>query len=221
MFDKTMVRGVLAAALATILLASASNAWAGDITYNIVDYPVNETDPTSATDTVSGTIITDGTIGPLSAANMIGGTFSLSSPHFDVAGPASFTAPIGLEATPTELLLDVGVDSSFSISTVITGQDGIATTCNAAGVTYENTPGGGLYCGSGSLSFGTMVMLLPGFYLSPVPTTPGSIGASSTWVIATVPEPASLMLLCPALLGFAAAYLRRRKVAVRRATCNG
>jgi hypothetical protein len=210
MFDKTTVRGLMAAALLAFLLAAVPDAGAGDITYIIVDYSADEIDPTSSTLTVAGTIITDGTIGPLSAANIIGGTFSLSSPHFDVAGSASFTAPIGLEATPTELLLDVGVDSSFSISTVITGQDGIATTYNAAGVTYENTPGGGLYRGSGSLGFGSMVMLLPGFYLSPVPTTPGSIGANPNWIIAAVPQPASLMLLCSALLGLGVVYLRRR-----------
>ena len=167
---------------------------AGDITYNIVDYPANEVDTVSATDTVSGTIITDGTIGPLSESNIIGGTFSLTSPNFGVSGSASFGVPIGLEATPTQLLLDPGVDSSFSIGTTYVYYDGIATGAQSAQVVYENDPGSGQYYSSAGGSFGDMAFVFPSFDSSPVPTTQGSIGANSSWVVATVPEPSTFVL---------------------------
>ena len=192
-----------------VLLASVSNAWAGTI-YNIVDYPANEVDTVSATDTVSGTIITDGTIGPLSESNIIGGTFSLTSPNFGVSGSASFGVPIGLEATPTQLLLDPGVDSSFSISTTYVYGSGISIGVDSAEVVYENDPGRGQYCSLARGSFGTLAFDFPSFDSSPVPITPGSIGANSSWVIATVPEPATLTLLGSALLGLGVVYLRRR-----------
>ena len=59
--------------------ASVSTAWAGNITYNLVDYPVNEADMINGgTDTISGTIITDGTLGYLttngSISQIIGGS---------------------------------------------------------------------------------------------------------------------------------------------------
>ena len=60
------------------------------------------------TDTISGTIVTDGTLRALSAADIIGGTFSFTNPQGDVyAGPALFNGAV-LEATPTQLLLDPG-----------------------------------------------------------------------------------------------------------------
>ena len=194
MFGKTVFRGLLA----VILLASVPDIWAGDITYNIVDYPVNETDPTSATDTVSGMIITDGTIGPISAANIIGGTFSLTSPSFGITGPASFGDPIGLEATPTQLLLDLGANSSFSISTGTTDESPpgfIGGGSMGASVDYENTPSGGQYYGNAGGDFGTLAFVFPVFDSAPVSTTSGSIGANSSWVIATVPEPSTLAML--------------------------
>ena len=132
---------VLAAAylmLSAVLLASVSNAGANDITYKIVDYPANEADAFSGTDTISGTIITDGTIGLLSVANIISGDLSFTDPEGDLfTGPASFGDTVGLQATPTQLVLDPGIDSIFSISnfSINTGA--------AAQVVYENNPGNG------------------------------------------------------------------------------
>ena len=84
------------------LLASVSNAGAQDITYYIVDYPANEADGSSGTDAVSGTIVTDGTIGLLSAADIVGGTFSFTDAEGDVvSGSASVGGLLGLQATAT------------------------------------------------------------------------------------------------------------------------
>src|SRR5580700_189824 len=110
MFDKTMVRGLMAAALAI----SASIAWAGDITYYIVDYPAYETDTqTGLKDMISGFITTDGiTSRPLTASDIVGGSYTFTSIY------GSVTAPIapgeveveGVTATDTELLLPSGAD---------------------------------------------------------------------------------------------------------------
>ena len=185
-----------------LLVGAASNAGASYITYNIVDYPTNETDG-PLVDLISGTIITDGTIGPLSSANIVGGTFSFTDSEGDlITGPATFVDPIDLQATPTQLLLCPGVDSCFGIS---------ASEANppwGVGVTYENFPGDGLYYG-GIYPIGGAIVLYP-FMSAPVSADPGSIGANSDWVIAAVPEPTSRALLCSALLGLGVAYLRWR-----------
>jgi hypothetical protein len=191
-----------------VLIASLSNAKADDITYNIVDYPANEADEVSGTDTISGTIITDGTMGPLSAANIVGGSFSFTGAFDSLSGPASFGDPVGLEATPTQLLLDPDAESSFSIGTTKWNS---AINFLGAGVVYENYPGGGQYYGSIAGTNGDFEAIFAYFNSVPVPTEQGSIGANSSWVIATVPEPASLTLFCSALLGLGAVYLRRRR----------
>ena len=55
-----------------VLIAFVCNARAGDITYNFVNYPVNET--YNGTPVVlSGTIVTDGALGTISASDIVGG----------------------------------------------------------------------------------------------------------------------------------------------------
>ena len=78
----------------------------GDITYKIANYPVNQSDfNQGGTDTVSGTIETDGTIGTITAANIIAASFTIS-------GISTTSATIGqssgLQATSTELLIPQG-----------------------------------------------------------------------------------------------------------------
>ena len=196
-------------------------ARADDITYNIVDYPANESDQTSAgTDTISGTIITDGTIGPLSTANIIGGTFSFTGPYGTLTGPVTVFDPIGLQATPTQLLLSPGSDSHVDISTTesnlpTTYPPAVQGLLGMADVEYQNYPGDSTYGGSvaadlppPSLWFGAL------FRSSPVPTTPGSIGANSSWVVATVPEPSTFVLFCIGAVCLAAhAWRRKRRAA--------
>lgn len=184
---------------AVLLVSLSRNAGADEITYYIVDYPANEiTESGSGTDTISGTIITDGTIGPLSAANIVGGTFSFTFPGGNLSGPASFGSPTGLQATPTDLILNPGADSSFSVST--------NTYPTGAEAVYGNNPGDALYYGFVGVGDGLFYL----FNQTPLLTDPGSIAASSSWVIATVPEPASLVLFFAAVLGVGVVYLGRR-----------
>ena len=116
MFGKTVLRGLAAMAL----MASVTTARAGDIVYNIVDYPVNQADQSSGTDTVSGTIITDGTLGSISAADILGGSLKLSGQagSFTAASiVAGYSGTAGdLVASPTELTLAQGGNFSFGSS---------------------------------------------------------------------------------------------------------
>ena len=89
MFAKTMVRFLLAAFVG----AFASTAAAGNVTYNLVDYPANEveriSEPIPEPRRISGTIITDGKTA-VSGSDILGGSVTFDSP----AGV--FTAPITL-----------------------------------------------------------------------------------------------------------------------------
>ena len=159
------------------------------------------------TDTISGTIVTDGTLGASSAADIIGGTFSFTDPQGDVyAGPALFNgARFDLEATPTQLLLDPGADSYLSIYS-LQAVGGLTLTADAV---YGNNPGNGYYYGEVEFNSGSLGGTGYVFESYPVPTSPsGSIGANSSWVIATVPEPTSLALFSLAILGLGGVYLR-------------
>ena len=63
--------------ISAVLIAAASFARAASITYNLVDYPLNEIDYNyGGQDVISGQIITDGTLGPLGPQNIIGGYVS-------------------------------------------------------------------------------------------------------------------------------------------------
>ena len=86
-----------------VLLASVSATRAGYITYNLVDYPANETDVmTSGTDTLSGTIITDGASGLLSSSDIRGGSWTLRIPTRDHSRARYPAASSGLPFMPLQ-----------------------------------------------------------------------------------------------------------------------
>jgi hypothetical protein len=196
--------------LSIALLAPVSNAAATNIAYNIVDYPLNEgvVSGTGA-DRISGTIITDGAIGPITATDIVGGTFTFTDPAGKViTGTATFGSPIHLQATATQLLLS----SSFSFS--ISAQQrppGTTDEIDTASVQYTNDSSGGMYYGD--LAADTPVHVVESsFNATPVSTSPGSIGARPDWVIAAVPEPSSITILCAAVLALGILRLRRRSL---------
>ncbi|MGO9110220.1 MAG: hypothetical protein ACLP9L_13425 [Thermoguttaceae bacterium] len=192
------VPGWVVLVVSIVASASAAVARADDITYNIVDYPANEVLTSSnGTATIAGTIITDGTLGPLSAADIVGGTLSFTDPieNLTVSHSAWFGPMSGLQATATELVLTPGTSSSFSL-----GTPAVPGTYEAA-VQYENVPGDGEYRGDLTVNPPPLPVILASFDSAPVPTTPGSIGANANWIIATVPEPGALSLLATAAVG--------------------
>ena len=96
-----------------VLLVSVFNVRAGDITYNIVNYPANEIDyNTAEQDSLSGTIITDGALGVLSTTDIVGGTITIANPTFGATTipipAADYLQIVSLTASPTQLTLPVG-----------------------------------------------------------------------------------------------------------------
>ncbi len=208
-----------------LLLASVSNAWSQDITYNIVDYPAYETDTTTGggTDTISGTIVTDGNTGPLTAADIVGGSFTFQNPTW-----GAFTFPVLGNVTITGTL--AATLSSLSIpQTLVAGQhnelelyasdDSDPAIPTYSLIQYDRdyplglAPHYDLYLGEGGTD--------PPF---PAPNDTGRfstglrpsgsliLGASDNWIIATaapIPEPSTFTLLGMALLGLGLVYLRR------------
>ena len=80
-----------------------------NITYKIANYPVDQTDVVhGGTVTVSGTIETDGTLGTLTAANIVAASLNINSTSgTNIAWQFEYGSP-GLQATSTQLLLPDG-----------------------------------------------------------------------------------------------------------------
>jgi hypothetical protein len=211
MSDRTIVRGLLTAAFAGVLLAFVSNAPAGDITYNIVDYPANETDQyNGGTDTIIGTITTDGVMGTLASQDIVSESISLYNSVIGVTWleGSSFSFSGQLLATPSQLLLPTGGECELATFEPWL----LAPSVNS--IAYDNGYDNQFQYGAGVASGGMWAPPPPplaGFLATNPPDTPGSIGSGgSEWVIAAVPEPSTCTLLTSALLGLGVVYLRRR-----------
>jgi hypothetical protein len=201
------------------LVAFVTKAVAGDITYNIVDYSLNETDISSygGTDTISGTIVTDGTIGPLTKANIVGGSFTLfNSTAGSITSPISgdISDVIDLEASTTQLTLPPGGGLNFLQHTNLPGgkyaEHILEYQNDNTYLDYFEFEG---WTGFLSRYQNTLTPQYFGFSAATPPAQTGSISDQGAWVIAsapTVPEPATLSLLGTALLGLSVVYLRRR-----------
>jgi len=183
---KMLRNAVLAAPMLALALASAS---AGEITYNIVNSPVDQTGSTlhggSGTWTVTGTITTDGTIGTLSTSDITAWAFTLES------GSLSYSASSTDAGTFTSVDGGIAASSTALTFTPLT----VDSPEIFAGFTMQD---GGIFISYSSINFGghvTSSYMGYGFDANP----PTGLG-DPAWTIATIntppssiPEPASVI----------------------------
>jgi PEP-CTERM motif len=203
-----------------VLLASVSIARAGNITYSLVNYPVNQTDAVSGgTIAVYGTITTDGTLGAWTGdpmSHIVGGSLRLVTPVGDLTRPITscYSNVSGVEflyATPTQLVSRPGDQITFSDqfdSSYTSWVDVVYSRVTWAGGNPQ-TP---QYAGAVS-TFSGGNLIFPARFNNPLSNVSGSIASNDPWVIGTVvPEPSTLALLgigAVSLLAFA--WRRQRK----------
>jgi hypothetical protein len=167
-----------------------------DLVYQLVDYPLDQ-----GGHHLSGTITTDGFIGDLGASSWPAGYYNYN-PTFAGVHIKSATYQIDNDpvynvtyipnawcevvATATQIKIYPGGSSAFAL-------DYNVPSVGVWAISWYNNSS---YSGSDQAS-GTV------WQTTSLPTTAGHIAANSSWVIATVvPEPATLVLLVTALLGF-------------------
>jgi hypothetical protein len=198
--------------LSFVFLAFVSHAWAGKITYTIVDYPVNMGDGINGgTDTISGTIITDGTLGSWGqTSHIIGGTLSFTQSSTTYTGSTpGMTGQVGypdISATATDLLIPTGYDGGIDVWTPqndiieIEWQRDTGTPSDAAYVGWVQT-----LSGTWLADFG---------FAGAPPTTSASIAANDPWILANggtpTPEPSAFVLFGAAAAALLAYAWRKR-----------
>ena len=123
-----------------VILATVTSTVAGDITYNIVNYPTLENGCN-----VSGYITTDGKIGTLSGSDIIGYSITVSSgTNSCTLAPRIVTglSAVSVTATPTSInLADSNPPSYFGYLNL---NGGIIWGCSSTEEDYEADPNGAL-----------------------------------------------------------------------------
>jgi len=214
-------RSALAAAhllFLAALLASVSTAWADNITYYLVDHPALQTDIYQPfTDSISGYIVTDGVMGPLTSSDFVTGTLTLTTPLGQFTGTLTSWEFFYCNATPSYLLLpwDLG-NTGDKILLYTTGPP------TNPGSYMSISWGQGYLWSAFTYAAGSGVAYPPDNWTG-FRTVPGADGVpywpdnfNNSYIIATsqsVPEPSTITLLCSALLalGWRVVFVRHRK----------
>jgi hypothetical protein len=183
------------------LLASASNAWAEIITYNISSYPAAQVDQsTGLSDYVSGTIVANTSTGSISIPQL---SITDNGNTYNIA--VSLVSDNGLTITPTGLSLSAQIPASYLLANGVDGQG------DKAAILWQwFTPNLAIY--GATLGSNQLFADLP---VNPS-TEPGAFPGNGSWIIATVqpqtvPEPSALHLLFSALPALAGVVCLRRR----------
>jgi hypothetical protein len=212
-----------------VFVMPVSVAWA-NATYGLCNYPNDQFDSAShCVDTLSGTIVTDGTLGPQTDTSHILSvtvtitTDAASYTHTLMPSTNPRDTPVGFDLTPTQILIQPGAglwfydDTAPSLYSFFTLYYDDAITQEGYGWFIPPTWGvlveGPPYVQENSKN-AYFENIPQGGAGSIAPTNPTE---PQQWVIATtttVPEPGTLTLLASAMLGLGAFYLRRRRATV-------
>jgi hypothetical protein len=197
--------------LASTVLQISAASGQSPITYNIVDYPSLQEDYSTGigTWTVNGTIETDGTLGPISTENILGGSLTLTGPggtytQNSIGGWGEWGG-VALIASTTDLEVPIG--ANFSIGSFCT-----AFPQQSVQVLWWNTSPQQMLQHSGPPEYAVVygTTSTPFAFLTQYPgQVDSALNGPNGWIIATVPEPSSLILTCIAAISFLA-YRRRR-----------
>ncbi len=187
---------------AAFLLASASNAWADIVTYNLSSFPAAQVNTsTGLSDYVSGTIVANTATGSISVTQL---AITDNGTTYNIA--PSLVSYNGLAITPTGLSLSSQLPPSYLLI------NGVDSQGDQASIVWQwFTPSLAIY--GATLGSTQLFADLP---VNPA-TEPGAFSGSGSWIIATVqpqtvPEPSALHLLFSALPALAGVvYLRRRR----------
>ncbi len=194
--------------ISVIQFVCVSKGGATTYTYNIVNYPEYQADNSGGTDTISGTILTDSNSGPITTANLVGGTITLSNTTGSYPIPISDFSTTGLVATPADITLPLSATGS---PTYFVGSIQRESLNGITSLEYSNQ-----YDYPTQFAYVADVVNGFGQYNATFPLVFSFFRAPQDFVIATAtptPEPATLTLLGSALLVFGVVYLRRRRAA--------